>query len=251
MVRLIITDFESKEENEAFYIKDEFDPIVQLFTYYSSKKYSVYLSKYDVTDKLFSLNIVSKKYLNKNQFLIYMEDERYIILFNHKTIFSAKINENFMADDIAKSILTTKHIAMLSSGGSIKTIYYIINSQYKSALENILKQNTKNENKDIIAKELGDINRLVAPLNELDSTKTYIFKIFYTFSFTVLILWLITFGLNYISKQFFLEESLTSIKRELKINESIERRQMTLLKKAQTKYRKEIECILNRKKKDD
>ena len=44
-------------------------------------------------------------------------------------------------DDMIKSILITKHIAMLSSGGTLQNIYYIINAKYKAALENILQLN--------------------------------------------------------------------------------------------------------------
>ena len=44
-----------------------------------------------------------------------------------------------------KSILISKHITMLSSGGSLDRFYYVINSKYRAALEVILKQNIKNE----------------------------------------------------------------------------------------------------------
>ena len=120
MVRLVVTDFATKEDNETFYLNDEFDISQKMFTYDSFKKQSVYLSKYEVTNTIYSLNLLSKEYLNKNQLLVHITDSEYFILFNHKTVYSAKINQNFITDDIIKSILITKHIAMLSSGGSIK-----------------------------------------------------------------------------------------------------------------------------------
>ena len=46
MVRLVITDFTSKEQNEAFYLTDEFAATQNMFTYSSFKKYSVYLSPF-------------------------------------------------------------------------------------------------------------------------------------------------------------------------------------------------------------
>ena len=65
MVRLVITDFATKEDSENFYINEEFDVSQNMFTYSSFKKYSVYLSKY-TNDAVYSLNILSKKYLQKN-----------------------------------------------------------------------------------------------------------------------------------------------------------------------------------------
>ena len=157
MVRLVITDFATKEDNESFYINDEFDTTQNIFTYNSFKKYGVNLSRYETNNEIYSLNLLSKKHLDKNQFLLHIAEGEYIILFNHKTVYSAKINSNFITDDMIKSILITKHIAMLSSGGSIDKIYYVINSKYKSAVENILKQNTKNEKNEVVAQPLGEI----------------------------------------------------------------------------------------------
>ena len=60
MVRLVRTDFDTREDSEYFYIADEFDASQNMFTYSSFKKYSVYLSKY-TNDEIYSLNILSKK----------------------------------------------------------------------------------------------------------------------------------------------------------------------------------------------
>lgn len=242
MVRLIITDFKDKSENEAFYITDEYETKVQLFTYYRLKKHSVYLSKYEVNDNLYSLNVVSKKHLKKNQFLIYIEDEKFIILFNHKTIYSAKINPNFMADDIIKSILTTKHITMLSGGGNSIELNYIINSKYKSALEHLLQQNTKNEKNEIMAFEINEINRLVKNLNELDTNKSHFGKLIFIVVFISFIFWAIFSGLGILSKKVLVEEPLKILNRQLAIEKNRLKKQKVLLREKQVIYKKEVDC---------
>ena len=242
MVRLVRTDFDTKEDSEYFYTADEFDESQNMFTYSSFKKYSVYLSKY-TNDDIYSLNILSKKYLQKNQFLIHISDSDYVILFNHKTVYSAKINQNFITDDMIKSILITKHIAMLSSGGDIENIYYVINSKYKSAVENILKQNTKNDKNHVVAKSLGESWDLVKPLNELDTYKSHISKL--TFA-TVLIggsVWAMLFGLNMFAEKVFQIESLDNLKREIKVEEQLIKRQNIMLNTSEKKYKEITACI--------
>ena len=242
MVRLVRTDFDTKEDSEYFYTADEFDESQNMFTYSSFKKYSVYLSKY-TNDEIYSLNILSKKYLQKNQFLIHISDSDYVILFNHKTVYSAKINQNFITDDMIKSILITKHIAMLSSGGDIENIYYVINSKYKSAIENILKQNTKNDKNHVVAKSLGESWDLVKPLNELDTYKSHISKL--TFA-TVLIggsVWAMLFGLNMFAEKVFQIESLDNLKREIKVEEQLIKRQNIMLNTSEKKYKEITACI--------
>ena len=243
MVRLVVTDFQTKEDNEAFYLNDEFDISQKMFTYDSFKKYSVYLSKYDVTDTIYSLNLLSKKHLNKNQILVHITDSEYFILFNHKTVYSAKINQNFITDDIIKSILITKHIAMLSSGGTIEKYYYVIKSKYKSAVEHILKQNTKNELNEEIAQSLGNVEELVKPLNELDSFKTHFSKVFFLVLFLFSIIWIIFFGLDMLTKKYIYKEPLEKLKREIKVEKRLIQRQKIFLKREDKKYKELTECI--------
>jgi hypothetical protein len=242
MVRLVITDFATKEDSEFFYINDEFDISQNMFTYQSFKKYSVYLSKY-TNDEIYSLNLLSRKYLGKNQFLIHIADGEYVILFNHKTVYSAKINQNFITDDMIKSILITKHIAMLSSGGAIENIYYVINSKYKCAIENILKQNTKNEKQEVVAKSLGEMEELVKPLKELDTTKSHITKLVYMSLLLGASFWIIFFGLKTITDKVFYIEPLENLNRELKIETQLAKRQQILLNDNQKKYKDLIDCI--------
>lgn len=242
MVRLVRTDFDTKEDSEYFYISDELDLSQNMFTYDSFKKYSVYLPKY-TNDEIYSLNILSKRYLDKNQFLIHISDNEYVILFNHKTVYSAKISQNFITDDMIKSILITKHIAMLSSGGAIENIYYVINSKYKSAVENILKQNTKNEKNAVIAKSLGEIWDLVKPLNELDTFKSHSSKVLYSAFLVGGVLWSVFFGLNTFADKIFQKESLDNLKREVKIEDQLIKRQEILLKNSKQEYTTITECL--------
>ena len=243
MVRLVITDFASKEDNETFYLNDEFDIAQKMFTYDSFKKQSVYLSKYEVTNTIYSLNLLSKKYLNKNQLLVHITDSEYFILFNHKTVYSAKINQNFITDDIIKSILITKHIAMLSSGGSIKKYYYVISSKYKSAVENILKQNTKNEKHEEIAYSLGNIEELIKPLNELDTYKSHFGKSIFILSFVILIAWVMLFGLDLLTKKYIYKEPIEKLKKEITIEKRLIQRQKILLNSTDKKYKELTDCI--------
>ena len=242
MVRLVRTDFDTKEDSEYFYISDELDLSQNMFTYDSFKKYSVYLPKY-TNDEIYSLNILSKKYLDKNQFLIHISDNEYVILFNHKTVYSAKISQNFITDDMIKSILITKHIAMLSSGGAIENIYYVINSKYKSAVENILKQNTKNEKNAVIAKSLGEIWDLVKPLNELDTFKSHSSKVIYSSFLVGGVLWSVFFGLNIFADKIFQKESLDNLKNEVRIEEQLIKRQEIFLKNSKQEYATITECL--------
>lgn len=242
MVRLVRTDFTSRSDSEFFYINDEFETSQSMFTYESFKKYEVFLPKY-MADDVYSLNLLSKKYLDDNQFLIHIADNEYIILFNHKTVYSAKINQNFITDDMIKSILINKHIAMLSSGGTIENIYYVINSKYKHAIENILKQNTKNEKGNVVAKSLGDIRELVKDLNELDTFKSHISKLTYTVLLVGGSIWSMFFGLNMLADRIIEKESLETLKQEVKIENQLIQRQEILLRKNQAAYNDVAKCI--------
>jgi hypothetical protein len=251
MVRLVVTDFTTKEDNESFYLGDEFDISQNMFTYDSFKKHNVYLSKYETSNSIYSLNLLSKKYLNKNQLLVHITDSEYFILFNHKTVYSAKINQNFITDDIIKSILITKHIAMLSSGGDIERYYYVITAKYKSAVENILKQNTKNEKNEELAQSLGNVEELVKPLNELDNFKSHFGKNIFVLFFVLLIAWIMFFGLDILTKKYIYKQPLEKLKREIKIEKRLINRQNILFKRIDKKYKKFTDCITSTEVKND
>ncbi len=242
MVRLAITDFATKEESDYFYVNEEYETSLNMFTYSAFKKYSAYLPKED-TSKFYSLNLLSKKYLDKNQFLIHIADEEFVILFNHKTIYSAKINPNFITDDMIKSILISKHITMLSSGGELTKFYYVINSKFRAALEVILKHNIKNEKKEIIAQSLGNIEDLVLNLKELDTNKSHYTKLSILSILLLGSFWLSIFGLDMIRDKYLLIEPLDPLKQEINFEDSFKSRQEKSLNDAQIEYNKLTDCI--------
>lgn len=242
MVRLVITDFPTQEDSESFYINDDFDISQNMFTYKAFKKHSTYLPKYS-NEKVYSLNLLSKKYLAQDQFLIHIADGEYIILFNHKTIYSAKINANFITDDMIKSILITKHIAMLSSAGALENIYYIITAKYKAAVENILQLNIKNDKKEIIAKSLGELEELVKPLKELDSKKSHGLKMLaLTFLFAGSF-WVIFYGLKLATENVFYIEPLDVLNDELRFETQFITRQEKTLNDLKKQYNELTDCI--------
>ncbi|MGA1931681.1 hypothetical protein ACH5BF_03035 [Arcobacter sp. YIC-464] len=243
MVRLVITDFSSKEENFDLYVSDEFGDNQTMFTYDNFRKHSVILSRYDVHDDIYSLNLLSKKHLDNNQILVHIADEEYYILFNHKTVYTAKINPNFISDDIMKSILITKHIAMLSSGGEIEHIYYVANTKYNAAIENILKQNTKNEKGEVIAESLGDVNSLIENLNPLDTINTYSLKSAYVIGLLAFIATIVFYVLPSIEKKYIETSSLKQIENEIKIQKRLVVREKILLRTAKRKHKELIQCI--------
>lgn len=245
MVRLAITDFATREDSEYFYIDEEHDTPIEKFTYKAFKKYSVYLPK-ESKEKSYSLNLLSKKYLDRNQFLIHIADEEYIILFNHQTIYSAKINPNFITDDMIKSILITKHITMLSSAGSIKDIKYVINSKFRAALESILKQNIKNERGEVIARKLGEIEDLVPPLKELDTTQSHSIKLFSLIVMLAGSFWFTFFGLDIIKNEFLKTEDLEPLIQEINFEERFVERQNKILRDAKNEYNTLTDCITNK-----
>ena len=132
---------------------------------------------------------------------------------------------------------------MLSSGGAIENIYYVISSKYKSAVENILKQNTKNEKNHVIAKSLGETWDLVKPLNELDTFRSHSSKMMYSFFLLTGTLWVIFFGLDNLTDRVFKKESLDTLKREVQIEDQLIKRKKILLENSEKKYKEITECL--------
>lgn len=248
MVRLVVTDFSSQEEKESFYMQDDFDSMYKIFTYDANKQHSAFISKYEQNANVYSLNLLSKKHLDKNQLLIHVNDNEFYILFNHKTIYAAKINDKFITDDIIKSITITKHISMLCKSENIENIYYIISSKYYHATENILKLNTKNENQQIIAKSLGDIEKLVEPLNELDTFNSFMNKNLIIVSFIVFSIWFSFTGLNIVTDKLFFKQSLENINTDIDVQRRVIQRENILLRRSVKEYNKLTQCITKDKK---
>ncbi|MCK9337131.1 MAG: hypothetical protein M0P43_04775 [Arcobacteraceae bacterium] len=243
MVRLVATDFKTKAASEAFYLNDRTDVSQKLFSYHYFKQYWVYMSHYRDNRKIYSLNFLSKKYLQKNEFLLYITDEEYVILFNHKTIYASKININFITDDIIKSILLTRHFAMLLNiSSSEKRLSYIVDSRYKLAIENILKENTKIEDR-VIAYSMGDIDDLTSTMNELINTKTHFSRLSFVVIFTIGILWSMFYGLEIFSNKVFFNTSLDDLRTEVDFENRAVMRQQTILDKNTLQYNELTKCL--------
>lgn len=245
MVRLAITDFSSQEESEHFYLNDSYELSKKLFTFINFKKQEVYVAK-NSPYEYYSLNILSKKTLDRNEFLIYIADEEFALLFNHETIYSAKINPSFITDDMIKSILMSKHITMLSSGGEINKINYIIDSKFRAAIEVLIQQNIKNDKQELICFKLGDSDNLVDKLSELDSTNSFYLKLS-TFSFLfITIFYGLLFGLNDLKKDYLTHPSLNPLKQELEFENRFIARQDKALNGVNKEYAELISCISNK-----
>ncbi|WP_419764065.1 MAG: hypothetical protein ACNI28_09750 [Arcobacter sp.] len=243
MVRLVNTDFKTKEESESFYLNDTFDVSTKFFTYSFFQQYSVYISKYLGNNKLYSLNLLSKKYLASNEILVYVTDEEFIVLFNHKTIYTSKINVHYIIDDMIKCVLITKHIlTLLSIDWEETRLLYLVDSNYKYAIENILKENIKINN-HIIAKRLGDINQLTKPMNELLDAKKHYLRLTFVASFLVVLIWIMGFGLEMFSQKVFFNTSLDDLRNEVKFQVRTIKREKNLLDKHLLEYKDLNKCI--------
>lgn len=243
MVRLVATDFKTKEASEAFYLNEKFDASQKIFTYSFFKKYSLYMSRYLGNYKIYSLNLLSKKYLDNNEFLVYITDEEFLVLFNHKTIYASKINLHYITDDIIKSILITKHlVAVLNIEDTQKKLNYLIDSRYKYAIENILKENVK-LNDMVISKNLGDIEELTTPMNELLNTKIHYSRLAYVASLFVVVIWIFGFGLDIVSNKIFFNTSLDDLRSEVDFESRALIRQQKILDTHLSQYNEITKCI--------
>lgn len=244
MVRIIVTDYSTKEEYEDFYSDpNELEFLSEVFVYHKYKKNKAYLPKSQINDSIYSLNLLSKKYLDSDNFLVYIGDSEFYILFNHKTIYSAKINENFITDDMIKSILITKHLTMLSSGGSIDEIYYVIDSKYRFAIENILKQNTKNEKHQVIAHELGHIDTLVKNIPEMDTLGTFVKKNSLIAAIILFMIIMINSIFPAIEKNYLVNNYVSKYEKDLKIEQQLSGKLVNRFNIVSKEFKELTQCI--------
>jgi hypothetical protein len=243
MVRLVATDFKTKESSEAFYLNEKFDSSQKIFTYSFFKQYSVYMSRYQVNYTIYSLNLLSKKYLDNNEFLVYITDEEFLVLFNHKTIYASKINLHYITDDIIKSILITKHlVAVLNIDDTQKKLNYLIDSRYKYAIENIVRENIK-INDTVIAQDIGDIEELTLPMNELLNTKTHYSRLAFVAGLFISVFWIMGYGLDMVSNKIFFNTSLDELRNEVDFESRALIRQQKILDTHLSQYNEMTKCI--------
>ena len=188
MVRLITTDcFYNSNNNETL------QNGIKIFVYHDFQEHSSIVSKDDLKDTLYSLNIVSKIHLPKEKFLIYMNDFEYSICFNHKTIYSLRLSETFKINDIIQSVLITKNLIMLLSAGEIDKEYCIIDSKYEELYKNLLEENLKNAQEECTVQNIGTTEHLVKKLPELETLTKFLFK-YLTLGIGFIIVILFTFN---------------------------------------------------------
>ena len=244
MVRLVRDDFLNVEDNHAFYSNNEVEKFDKMIWLKSLKVKHVELpSIMAANNEIYSLINLSKQYLSKNQLLVSITDEDYIILFNHKTVYSAKVNIDFLIDDIIKSILINKHISRLSMSEENKTLHYIVSSKFKDAIEYLFEQNTKNENNKVIAKSLGDIDVLVKPLIKLDTYSTFFYKNLILLGLAVFSFYTLFFGLDAIKSKYFSINSLSSLESKISLYKRFIKKETINLKKVQVEYKEIISCL--------
>lgn len=237
MVRLVLTNFPFAHEIKEFYAEGFEKNMKRMFFYNGfNNKEEVYLPKEDLKKtKFYSINELSQNFIEDNNFLVYISDRQFNILFDHITISSTILDKKYKIEDIIKLIIITKHLSILSSGGDLEKIFYVIDSEHKSTIEHLLKINTMNENAQIIAKDLGTKEELIPKLTELDTSESFIFKQLQLLLVTTITFCAIFFGAELLFKKIQPYEDITSIESkisnsntEININE---RREKSLIKK--------------------
>lgn len=246
MVRLVSTDFVSLEQNKEFYAIDEYSSLQKMFTYERFKIHEVYLEKTIKNESIYSLNLLSNKHLKFNEFLVYISQSEYYILFNHKTSYCAKISNDFFMDDIIKAILITKHISKLASPDENKTINLLLNTQNNTLLKKLFEENIKKSEQAIHISNLENINTLIKELNPLITSNNFVFRSVYFLSVSFFVFWFLGSGINILETNLITKHSLKSINKSLYIEQqSIKRNTKTLLS-YQNEY-KNISMCLNKK----
>ncbi len=238
MVRLITTDLFQNNRNTYEKTND-----IEIFSYYKFEKYNTFVSKLDLQNDLYSLNLLSKKHLNKENFLIYINDFEYVICFDHKTIYSLKITGDFKINDIIKSVLITKNLIMLLSGGDINKVYYLIDSEFEELYRNILRENLQNEKGEYIIHKLGDQKNLIQNLPKLETKKRFVLKYL---SLGVLIIFSIFMSTNPFSKsdqEQLMVENYKQLETQLNVTNTQLAKNQKILDDINIKIKKEFGCI--------
>ncbi len=244
MVRLVITDFSTQEENEFFYPADEYEAQKYFLTYHRFKKYGLFLSKSYEDDDVYSLSLLSKHYLKSGEFLVYISDYEFVILFNHKRVYSSKINPNFIIDDIIKSVLIAKHIIMLTNTtGNMSKLYCVANTKYRYAVENIVTRNITKDSPNISAEILGRAEELVKPLNELTTMNNLVLKNIAALAVVGVLWWVAFFAYDMLILKFVNKHSTKAQEIELRVQKRLIQKEKIAYKKLEKEYNTMLSCI--------
>ncbi len=243
MVRLVRTDFSSLTQNKDFYSKDEYSSMQKMFTYENFKAHEVFLKKEDTKEDIYSLNILSKKYLPYEEFLVYISTDEFYIVFNHKTTYYSKINNDFFMDDIMKAILITKHISKLSNEDEAKNIHLLLNTNNNTLLKKLFQENTKNLKQRIFVSSLEDVTSLVKGLNPLITNNSFILRNVYILSMGLFVLWFLSTGMTTIDNRFIKKHSLKTIKKAINIETLRIKRTKKSYLVLEKEYKKITKCL--------
>ena len=237
MVRLINIDFEVNLDNP----------------YVSSNKFlvnghfaDIYFYGSGVNDSFYSLNALSEHYLDEKEFLIYIDDYQFSLLFNHKTLYCIPLDKKYFKNDLIKAILLRLHIISILGMGRDIIVHYCINTSRD--IESILHDNIKLNNKDIELKNLGVCEELVKPIESLDTKVKLLSK--YSLIVVMLIVCVVYIiqGVPYIHKSFFSNEQLNIIQKKISLENRLKSTNQRTIDTLDNDIKK-IDTIINQEKK--
>jgi len=210
MVRLINTDWHQKSQEK--------DSITKSFLVDGSfKDVSFYGKK--VQNRYFSLNDISKKNLDAKEFLIYVDDFQFSLLFDHKTLYCIPLEWNYFKKDLQKAIVLRMHIISILGMGQNLLIKYIINT--RKDIEHELHHAMQLPNREIQLQSLGNIKDIIASSQPID-TKSILFSKYTTISIilTLAILFSIQ-GLPLIKERFFSSTKVLELQKNIQVEKQI------------------------------
>ena len=105
---------------------------------------------------------------------------------------------------------------------------------------------SKNEQKEIIAQSLGNVDDLVVGLKELDTPKSHTLKLAILISLLAGSFWLSFFGLDMIKDKYLQIEPLDPQKQEINFEDNFKARQEKTLNDVQSEYDTLTNCITNK-----
>ncbi|MEA3354358.1 MAG: hypothetical protein U9Q33_11135 [Campylobacterota bacterium] len=241
MVRLINTECFYDRKDLYCSVDIDLTNSQEVYGYDNFNKISIMLPKDELNgDQFYSLNSLSQKRLEENQFLIYINNKEFCVLYDHKTIYYSKIA--YTINDLIKSFLITKHLLMLLSIGSADKVYCVIDSPYKKLYKELIVQNMKST-EDIKIVDLGDIDEIVRSLPQLNTKKNHIIKYLSVSLLVLFSTYFVFFGLKDITNKFYPINDLTNLTVKLKKENRLLKKNETLLKSVEEEYKYIKECI--------
>ena len=240
MVRLVITDFAIKEKAYEHYKVTEYDAFKEIFVYSNFKKEVTYVPESVKSEKFYSINELSKSKLEDEEFLIYVNEEEFILLFNHKTIFYTYMDENFFLEDLSKSIVVMKHMNQMISNIPDSKIVMVVESSKRSLIKTVLENNIS------IPIEQRSLEEMIQNEPTMDTNNSFMKKNLTFIASLALILWIGFYGFSMLSHQIFYKTSLQKINKDLKLHKRLISRANVTIKTKQKEYEELKACMTNK-----